>query len=496
MARRPHRQPGIRFTATHRQALVLVVFCCVLTGFPPTISSQAAPQPTLIQLQRPFQAAGFYGAQQQDFYRNAELMLIDIEESPGSLPLYGGLLGALIVIAAAGIVLLRFYRLNIKLRNQIHEREKAQKQLEESEERYRSLVESAPFPVVISSLENGTLSYLNPSAEALLKMRGEDAVGTEATSIYSDSDDRRQFVTLLQETGHLSNFEVRLHDSTGHEFWASLTATIMTYEGRPSIFVTFTDLTERKRAEAQSFALAVEQERVKVLSAFIQNASHEFRTPLAIIGSSIYLLSKSGDEEKRLRHVEKAENQIKHITHLVEILIAMTQLDSGTPLNCKPINLTTLVDELAFIAGWEMSKRKQSLNLQTPKRNVMIQGDFDQLHAALRHVLDNAQRYTPPDGTITVSLDAAYAQKCAVIKVHDTGSGISPEALPHIFERFWREDHAHTTPGFGIGLPLAQKIIAAHGGSISVESKPGDGSTFIISLPLEPEDLSIPSGTS
>jgi len=422
-------------------------------------------------------------------------MLYTTQSNPDLLPLYTGFLGALIVIGAAGIVLLRFYRLNVKLRNQIAERAEAQKRLVESEERYRSLVEAAPFPVVMSSLENGTISYLNPSAEALLKVRREDAVGTPAVAMYSNPDDRRLFVDSLQERGHLSDFEVRLHNSTGHEFWASFSATIMIYEGRPSIFLTFKDMTEHKRAEAQSFALAVEQERVKVLSAFIQNASHEFRTPLAIIGSSIYLLSKAGDEENRHRHVEKAENQIKHITHLLEILIAMTQLDSGAPLDCKPIDLTAMVDELAFIVGWEISKRKLNLNLQTPKKDVMIQGDFDRLHAALRHVLENAQRYTPPGGTITISLDTDYEQKRAVIRIRDTGAGISAEALPHIFERFWREDNAHTTPGFGIGLPLAQKIVAAHGGGITVESEPGEGSTFVISLPLAPENLSVPNPT-
>ena len=423
-------------------------------------------------------------------------ILYTAQSNPDLLPLYSGLLGALVVIAAAGIVLLRFYRLNTKLRNQITERESAQKRLEESEERYRSLIESAPFPVVMSSLENGTISYLNPSAETLLKVLGDDAIGMPAVTMYSNPDDRSRFVAMLKESGHVSDFEVRLHDSRGHEFWASFSATIMIYEGHPSIFLTFKDVTERKRAEAQSFALAVEQERVKVLSAFIQNASHEFRTPLAIIGSSIYLLSKTDSEDNRHRHVEKAESQIKHITHLLEILIAMTQLDSGAPLDCKPINLTALVDELAYIVGWEMTKRKLNLNLQTPKKDVMIQGDFDQIHAALRHVMENAERYTPPGGTITVSLDAVYDEKCVVIKIRDTGAGISPEALPHIFERFWREDNAHTTPGFGIGLPLAQKIITAHGGRIAVESQLGEGSTFIISLPLAPEDLSLPDTTS
>lgn len=423
-------------------------------------------------------------------------ILYTAQSNPDLLPLYSGLLGALVVIAAAGIVLLRFYRLNTKLRNQITERESAQKRLEESEERYRSLIESAPFPVVMSSLENGTISYLNPSAETLLKVLRDDAIGMPAVTMYSNPDDRSRFVAMLKESGHVSDFEVRLHDSRGHEFWASFSATIMIYEGHPSIFLTFKDVTERKRAEAQSFALAVEQERVKVLSAFIQNASHEFRTPLAIIGSSIYLLSKTDSEDNRHRHVEKAESQIKHITHLLEILIAMTQLDSGAPLDCKPINLTALVDELAYIVGWEMTKRKLNLNLQTPKKDVMIQGDFDQIHAALRHVMENAERYTPPGGTITVSLDAVYEEKCVVIKIRDTGAGISPEALPHIFERFWREDNAHTTPGFGIGLPLAQKIITAHGGRIAVESQLGEGSTFIISLPLAPEDLSLPDTTS
>ncbi len=416
-------------------------------------------------------------------------MLYTTQSSSDRLPLYSGLAGALIVILAVGTIMLRFYRLNTRLRAQIAEREKAQARLTENENRYRSLVESAPFPVVMSSLETGMISYLNPTAEDILKLKRDEAVGKPAVSLYSNPADRRQFVEMLRENGRVRDFEVLLHDTTGREFWASFFATTMIFEGRPSIFLTFQDMTERKRADAHAFALAVEQERVKVLSAFIQNASHEFRTPLAIIGSSIYLLSRANDDTNRQRHVEKAESQIKHITQLIEILIAMSKLDAGAQVKAQPLDLTLLVDELTFIIGWEMSKKRLNLNLQTPSEPIIVNGDSEQLHSALRHLLENAQRYTPPNGTITVSLTRSYEQNSAIIRIHDTGAGISPEALPHIFERFWRDDTAHSTPGFGIGLPLAQKIFNAHGGTITVESTLGSGSTFTIALPLAPSAI-------
>ena len=111
-----------------------------------------------------------------------------------------------------------------------------------------------------------------------------------------------------------------------------------------------------------------------------------------------------------------------------------------------------------------------------------MRANIDELIDALKHLLDNAYRFTPTNGTITVfsEIKGDYLW----VNIHDTGPGISAENLPHIFETFWRKDEAHQTPGFGLGLPIAQRIVELFGGRIEVESKLGNGSTFSIVMPL------------
>jgi PAS domain S-box-containing protein len=401
---------------------------------------------------------------------------------PDFSPLYSVIGVALVVTLVGGLISLRFYRLNQRLRRENIERERAQTSLTESEERYRSLIETAPFPVVITRIADGIIRYINPRAEIQIKLRKEEAIGKRSVDYYVNPEDRRQMIERLHQTGHLQDNEVCLHDTLGQEFWASMSATIMTYEGQPCYFVTFTDITERRRAQQQAFTLAVEQERVKVLTHFIENASHEFRTPLSIIGSSIYLIVKGRDEDKRQRHADIAQIQIKQITHLVDMLTRMAMLDSGAPLRLAPLDLTTLLYQTAQQVGTDYKARQLTLTLDLPPESILVQADHEQLHIAFRHLLENAKRYTFPGGEITVTLQRREME--AITEVRDTGIGISAESLPHIFKRFWREDGAHSTPGFGLGLPLIQKIIVVHGGTITAESTPGSGSVFRVTLPL------------
>ncbi|MCC6904665.1 MAG: ATP-binding protein, partial [Anaerolineae bacterium] len=112
-------------------------------------------------------------------------------------------------------------------------------------------------------------------------------------------------------------------------------------------------------------------------------------------------------------------------------------------------------------------------------------GDFDALVAALTQILDNAYRYTPRSGHIHVS--AGVLGSCLSISVQDTGPGIAAEDLPRAFETFWRRDVMHSTPGFGLGLPIAQRIITRHGGSLHIESQAGQGTTVRMQLPTSEE---------
>ncbi len=530
-----------------------------------------------------------------------------VEGDPNLIPFVGRLMIVVIISAVA----LRFFWLNKQLRHQIRENELVQARYKESEQRYRSLVEAAPFAVVISSMTDNTLRYLNPRAEAQLSLKNDQAVGKPAADFYVHSDDRRQFITTVRETGYVHDYEALLRDAGGQEFWASLSAIAMIYEGKPAIFVTFKDIserrwmeqklreseelyrsilhaspdavtitdlsgkielvspaglrmfrhasedevigqqlshwispeqrelainhlqkilnganrgtaqyevtrsdgtnfnveangelirdandqpsrivfiirdvTERKHAEAQTFALAVEQERVKLLTSFIQNASHEFRTPLAIIGSSVYLLAKLTDESKRRRHAEKAEKQIRNITNLVEMLTTLAKLDSGAPLRFTPMDLNVLLQLTVERIEPELTEKEITLHyVNNAADAVIIQADPEPLRTALRNLIENAKRYSLPGGVIALDL-STHEDNAAVIEISDNGTGIDPDDLPRIFERFWREDDMHSTAGFGVGLPLAQKIILAHGGTIEVESTLGIGSLFRIVLPL------------
>jgi two-component system OmpR family sensor kinase len=113
---------------------------------------------------------------------------------------------------------------------------------------------------------------------------------------------------------------------------------------------------------------------------------------------------------------------------------------------------------------------------------VAVVGDCDALKQVLLILLDNALKYTPAGGTITIG--AAVADRVAALRIHDTGPGIAPEALPHIFERFYRSDEARSGSGAGLGLAIAQELIAAQHGQINVDSAIGKGSTFTVTLPL------------
>ena len=121
--------------------------------------------------------------------------------------------------------------------------------------------------------------------------------------------------------------------------------------------------------------------------------------------------------------------------------------------------------------------------VQDASAPVIISADTEYLSEALTQVIDNAYRYTPDDGTITITLGRTEA--AAWLEVQDTGPGIDEALMPHLFETFWRNDEAHSTPGLGLGLPIAQRIILHHGGDISARNLDGRGMCFRITLPFE-----------
>ena len=170
------------------------------------------------------------------------------------------------------------------------------------------------------------------------------------------------------------------------------------------------------------------------------------------------------------------------MSQLVDRLVAMTQLDSGILFSFHRENMNSLVQQVTDTMRTTFAEQKLTLRLELDETLPDIRVDTIHLVEALSQVLDNAARYSAPEGSITIqtSHDAQWSK----ITITDTGIGISESALPRIFERFYRSDEAHSTPGFGLGLPIAQKIIELHGGHIEVQSEIAKGSRFTIYLPI------------
>jgi two-component system OmpR family sensor kinase len=213
---------------------------------------------------------------------------------------------------------------------------------------------------------------------------------------------------------------------------------------------------------------------------FVADASHELRTPLATIQGYAELSRRSGDASDLARSMGKVESEAQRMARLVEDLLLLARLDAGRPLERRPVDLTKLVLEAVDDARVLGPEHRWVLRL--PEEPLVVTGDELRLHQVLTNLLNNARRHTPAGTTVTVT--ARREPGAVSLDVHDDGPGLPPELSGSAFERFTRGDSSRTraSGGAGLGLSLVHAITAAHGGTVSVSSRPGD-TTFTVRLP-------------
>ncbi len=245
-----------------------------------------------------------------------------------------------------------------------------------------------------------------------------------------------------------------------------------------------TDITDRRQASDHAMQLAIERERVRILSEFVRDASHEFRTPLSVINTRLYLMEKVKDPEKQSGYIEGIKEQTERILQLVESLITMSRLDSLTDTTVEAIDINHLLTAISMNIEASAQHKEITFTLELAPEPYRIWGDMEELMTMFKAVFDNAVTYTPEGGEVSVRCYPLSDQEIA-IDVRDTGVGISAEELPRIFDRFYRADQARSVRGFGLGLTIARKIAERHGGRIEVESEPGQGSRFRLIFPCD-----------
>ena len=223
------------------------------------------------------------------------------------------------------------------------------------------------------------------------------------------------------------------------------------------------------------------------LHRFTADASHELKTPLMVLRAGVErALVHPGVPSEILSSLDETLAQINEMTELVESLLTLARADEGrAPLALEESDLRELLGDVVETAGMLGESAGVTVTSSMPPVPVRLALDRHRIREMLLNLVTNAIKYTPADGSVDLSL--AEHEDAVEITVRDTGSGIAPGDLPHIFERFWRADPARSRtgqrPGTGRGLALTKWIAEAHGGSITVQSRPGRGTVFTVRLP-------------
>jgi two-component system, OmpR family, sensor kinase len=229
-------------------------------------------------------------------------------------------------------------------------------------------------------------------------------------------------------------------------------------------------------------AISTKTESEARMRRFVADASHELRTPLTSIRGYAELHRQGATSPQEVaRGMQRIEHEAQHMAALVEDLLLLARLDQGRPLHDEAVDLEQIVKET--VAAAQAADPGRSIKLKLEGDDALIRGDRLRLRQVLDNLLANIRDHTHPDTTATVTL--AGGNSVSTLTVADDGPGMAPDEAAHAFERFWQGEPTPTHPrhGTGLGLAIVAELIAAHGGTITLETSPGSGTRFTIAFP-------------
>ncbi len=250
------------------------------------------------------------------------------------------------------------------------------------------------------------------------------------------------------------------------------------------LYVASTDDELARLSETLNEMIARLETAFQKITRFTADASHELRTPLAVMRTTAEVALRAPPSGEQRAALEQIVAEIERTSQLVENLLLIAKADSGAAeLNRRPIDVVDAVREACTEAEVLARVKGLELTTQLPAAGIVVHGDRDALRRLFLILLDNAVKYTPSGGSLTV---AVRAHGDGVVgTVRDSGIGIAPEHLPYVFDRFYRVDRARSRAngGAGLGLAIGRWIAEAHGGHITAESESSGGSSFHVHLP-------------
>lgn len=375
-----------------------------------------------------------------------------------------------------------------------------------SEQYNRILIEST-IDGLFTTDRNGRILDVNRQMERVTGAPRHTLIGRPFREYVVPASDADRAIHQVLQDGHATDLElsVRGVDGTVRDYAFNASTLEAESESERGIVATIRDITDQKHLremlEGRNRELQVQNERVveanRLKSEFLASMSHELRTPLnSIIGFSDFLLTSeerplAPDEREYLTDILNSGN---HLLHLINDILDLAKVESGKlELSPMPVLIREAVDEVCSNLRPQLMERQLDLHAEVDPAIVRVVLDPVRFKQILYNLLSNAVKFTPPGGRVEVIVSLSSSGRFS-LRVRDTGIGIPESELGRIFREFEQLDSGpgRRYSGTGLGLPLTQKLVDLMGGSISVKSAVGEGSTFIVRLPLVPAPAPLP----
>ncbi len=413
----------------------------------------------------------------------------------------------------------------------IHDIKQAEVALHDSEIRYRRLFEASRDGVLILDFANGRIIDVNPFMRELLGYSSSEFLGKELWEIglFSDKAANESAVRELQQKGYLRFEHLPLRSKDGRLVEVEVVANDYQEDHHSVIQCNIRDITERGHMETVLRRQAVQlSELHRRKDEFLAMLSHELRSPLAPIANAVQLLGLQKTGESRIQQQARGiiERQVGQLQHLVDDLLEVSRITTGrVQLRLERSDICRITEGAVETVRPLIEQRRHELTVSLPQEPVWMVADAARLEQVLVNLLTNASKYTEGGGQIWLTVEVVVSDEwrgargekeksgewrvtsgekeradgdlltthhsplttlTVVIRVRDTGVGISPALLPHIFDLFTQADRSldRSQGGLGIGLALVKRLTELHGGTVEAFSTMGEGSEFVVRLPV------------
>ncbi|TYO95884.1 two-component system histidine kinase PnpS [Desulfallas thermosapovorans] len=319
----------------------------------------------------------------------------------------------------------------------------------------------------------GYIIMVNPVVETLFGMSQAECMGINILEVVRNYD-LDHLLKRVQACQKPLTREIKILTPELRIFYLHVAPLHGSGQGGGAVVI-MRDITERRNME-------------QMRSEFVANVSHELRTPLTSIRGFVETLLESGtdDPEMNKHFLEIIADETRRLSNLVEELLNLSKIEERRVVHrWRQVTIGELMDRALAVCGERAEAKQIAVKANIPARLPPFYGDPDMLAQVLINLMDNAIKYTPAGGSVTVST-SLYGDELR-LDVVDTGAGIAAESLPRIFERFYRVEKARSREwgGTGLGLAIVKHIIKGHGGRIEVKSAVGKGTTFSVFLPMD-----------